>query len=195
MKPITQTQFGKPAGNCFMACVASILEIGLEECPDLTEAHTAGGGEWWQVTQDFLWQRSYQGIYFPAVPFRGMAPSGWSIMSGTAARGLQHCCVAWSGGVAHDPHPDHSGLLDVRSYITLMDLSMRGDADLPLAEDDEDVVHDDDLTRHILEAEASIGLLRRSCSLDGRHELESAEDLMERAPVILSGVRQRQEKS
>lgn len=34
MRPVLQTRFGFPSGNCLLACVASILEVPLEEVPD-----------------------------------------------------------------------------------------------------------------------------------------------------------------
>jgi hypothetical protein len=33
VKPVDQTTFGAPGGNCFSACVASLLEIPLSEVP------------------------------------------------------------------------------------------------------------------------------------------------------------------
>lgn len=33
MKPVDQTTFGAPHGNCLMACVASILEVPLDSLP------------------------------------------------------------------------------------------------------------------------------------------------------------------
>ena len=34
MKPVDQTRFGCPGGNCYQAVIASILELDLEEVPD-----------------------------------------------------------------------------------------------------------------------------------------------------------------
>ncbi len=34
MKKVYQTKFGAEEGNCFQACVASVLEFALEEVPD-----------------------------------------------------------------------------------------------------------------------------------------------------------------
>lgn len=33
MKPIDQTTFGVPGGNCFSACVASLLELSIDDVP------------------------------------------------------------------------------------------------------------------------------------------------------------------
>ncbi len=33
MKPVDQTTFGHPGGNCFSACVASLLEMSVDQVP------------------------------------------------------------------------------------------------------------------------------------------------------------------
>jgi hypothetical protein len=42
MIPVKQTVFTVPGGDCFAACVASILEVPLEEVPNFC----AGGADW-----------------------------------------------------------------------------------------------------------------------------------------------------
>lgn len=37
MKPIYQTRFGHEEGNCFQACLASILELPLDAVPDVMQ--------------------------------------------------------------------------------------------------------------------------------------------------------------
>lgn len=34
MRPVLQTRFGDPMGNCWEACLASILAVELDEVPD-----------------------------------------------------------------------------------------------------------------------------------------------------------------
>jgi len=48
LRPVMQTRFGDPEGNCLMASVASILGIALDECPDLYE-YEKRGLNWWLV--------------------------------------------------------------------------------------------------------------------------------------------------
>ena len=60
MKPVDQTRFGSPDGNCFAACVASLLEIPLEEAPNLMNLD-----EWYRAFE--VWLRP-----------RGLYPVGFS---------------------------------------------------------------------------------------------------------------------
>lgn len=68
MKPVDQTQFGWPHGNCFMACVASIMEVGLDDLPDLYEPTKDDKAHWWNVFMDAI--RGY----------------GWSATGGTTTQ-------------------------------------------------------------------------------------------------------------
>lgn len=49
MKPVDQTLFGKEVGNCFAACVASLLEVPIERI-DIN----AATDQWLENTQEFL---------------------------------------------------------------------------------------------------------------------------------------------
>lgn len=39
MKPLMQTTFGCPGGNCMQACIASLLEVPITEVPDFCNMH------------------------------------------------------------------------------------------------------------------------------------------------------------
>lgn len=80
MRPIRQTRFGWPSGNCLLACVASILDLPLEEVPDgwseedwLARGHTEG---YWHSLQLVLndWLIAHGRVYCtlqfdPPLPF------------------------------------------------------------------------------------------------------------------------------
>lgn len=79
MKPVDQTTFGYPAGNCLMACVASILDIGLDDCPELSVTdQNENQGTWWRTTESFLVARGFLPIYLLASQFAGAAPKGYT---------------------------------------------------------------------------------------------------------------------
>src|SRR5690606_41102744 len=41
LRPIDQTTFGFPGGNCFSACIASLLELDIEQVPYFMEPEDA----------------------------------------------------------------------------------------------------------------------------------------------------------
>lgn len=45
MKPVDQTTFGFPGGNCFSACIASLLEMPLDDVPYFMH------GDWYDAFQ------------------------------------------------------------------------------------------------------------------------------------------------
>lgn len=123
MKPVYQTKFGDPEGNCLMACVASVLEISLEECPVLWELEQQGK-HWVIELNRFLGTRGWMATwlnYEDSV----RPPRGYSLISGMGPRGLKHVCVALNGEIVHDPFPrkDESiptGLKTVEYYMVLV---------------------------------------------------------------------------
>ena len=51
VKPVYQTQFGMPNGNCFAACVASILELKIEDIPNFC---AIGDENWLQLASNWM---------------------------------------------------------------------------------------------------------------------------------------------
>ncbi len=136
MTPITQTKFGRPDGNCFAACVASILEARLEELDSVEAAHAdyarryidagdedPGGPHWWDAL--VAWSRShgYQPLYLPE---KELAPAGYAIASGPGPRGLPHAVVTLHGNVVHDPHPDRAGITEFIDFTVFVPLVAPG---------------------------------------------------------------------
>lgn len=111
MKPITQTQFGRPDGNCFASCVASILELELSEVPNFCAAKVE---DWMIAFQDWLAERGLHAIEMTVADqeawIEASKPRGWCILSGPGPRGLAHSVVGQDGRIAHDPHPSRHGL-------------------------------------------------------------------------------------
>ena len=122
MKPVYQTRFGEPHGNCFAACMASILEVGLNDLPDLD--FLPAGRNWIEWFNENLGER-YSVAFFPATeeqPFTGYIASGTHIITnGKNKEGVDHSQVAichskvlegeviertWE--LVHDPHLDGS---------------------------------------------------------------------------------------
>lgn len=117
MKPVYQTQFkgypkqhketGPDAGNCLAACVASILELDLEDVPNFTAI--PGEHEWWKALQAFVTER---GWYLYALdPEQGAPEETYYLAVGKSPRGdFNHVVVANGKDIVHDPNPSGEGL-------------------------------------------------------------------------------------
>ena len=113
MIPVMQTSFGED-GNCFEACVASILEIPLEEVVKLNNKGTINGKHWQVVFNEWLNKR---GLWSFAAIFDGnhsiteiLEHAGYSIISGYSSRSLMHSTVWLGSKMVHDPHPSGNGI-------------------------------------------------------------------------------------
>lgn len=116
MIPIHQTKFGI-GGNCFSACIASILEVGIEDVPLFVRK-----GRWYGQYRS--WLRTH-GLDFLAVIGWSKSdikyiPSVYSIVSGMGARGLLHAVVYFDSEMVHDPHPEGGGVKDIIDWIYIV---------------------------------------------------------------------------
>ncbi len=117
MKPVDQTKYGLHDGDCFTACVASILELPIDAVP----AFVRWGDAW--LTCFAGWLASLGLAATRCVAMDGSPPPpGYSIAGGPSQRfaGRIHACVAWSGVVVHDPHPSRDGLPSgIHDYVVI----------------------------------------------------------------------------
>lgn len=126
MKPVMQTLFGTDPNdpttleNSYSACLASLLELPLEEV-----AHFRADGEADQIEEENNWlaARNLALVELPVYPDQFVEiyiPSDLlHIVGGKSARGdRKHYCIhAMGGGLVHDPHPDGSGLVVVERLL------------------------------------------------------------------------------
>lgn len=109
MIEITQTILHDPdksqKGNCFAACVASILELPLEKVPHFVEHEN-----WLDCLQSFLkeWGLFYAFVSEEDKVYCG--PWGYHVINGVSDRGIRHSVVGHAGEPVWDPHPSRSGL-------------------------------------------------------------------------------------
>lgn len=124
MKEIEQTILDPPEGNCFAACVASILELPIEIVPN----YRSGDGldkDWW-----FDWQRwlkplnlAFVGWNHPIAPDPDVCADvlrGYSICTIRYERpsgGLNHSVVCLNGELRWNPHP----LRDMVKHDSIVD--------------------------------------------------------------------------
>lgn len=109
-------------GNCFNACIASIMERSLREVATIHPKTVP----YWSAWDDWLAAQSLE------IHQHGGSepPKGWSIASGEGFRvypddhelaglPIRHACVAFNGEVLHDPYPGGKGLKSIDGYMTL----------------------------------------------------------------------------
>jgi len=117
--PVDQTTFGVPGGNCLSACIASILQLGIEEVPYFM-SDDINGREW--ITKLATWLVQF-GLY-PVVVTGGMFTklgfAGVHILQGPTVRGGTHAVVGVGNTVIHDPHPSRAGLLSISERTLLV---------------------------------------------------------------------------
>jgi hypothetical protein len=132
MIPVRQTTFGFPKGNCFAACIASLLELPIEQVPI-----ESGGDDWLEQTQAFL---KTKGLFFLEVRLDVAVKyplyelyDVWAIYYGKSPRGdWFHSIIGkldMEDGFAvhkfiHDPHPDNAFIVgDIKGIGFLVPLN------------------------------------------------------------------------
>lgn len=118
MRKVAQTAFGRPDGNCFEACLASILELSLEEVP-----HFIGDDWLYRYNQWLRWHFSLQLITFTPYGMESLSPHTYAIANGPNHHGRPHSVVIRGGArgaVVHDPNPSSSGLLVVETILVFV---------------------------------------------------------------------------
>jgi len=128
MMPVDMTLFGVrrypfAPGNCLSACVASILEMPIEEVPLFVDRHDPSviaqdaGLLWASRLNKWLARFGLQAKFFePGDP--EIAPD-YHILYGYSVLGNEHAVVGHAGRVIHDPHPSRTGLARVTGVICI----------------------------------------------------------------------------
>ena len=151
MIPVTQTKVvvknskGEEVvrGNCFAACIASILEVPITEVPNVEVFFHLDTGYWsevmltfletkgWELCTDEMLKRFHPNQSTPkGFDFRGTDENGYIpeyydykdkyyLVSGKSPRGVHHICIYKNGELAHDPHPSREGLVTLEYFQTL----------------------------------------------------------------------------
>jgi hypothetical protein len=136
VKPVDQTRLGFPEGNCFAACLASLMEIPLDQVPSVMGMDPEVPA-WWPLHLDrWLSRYGLYGLYFVVQPshidiaaLHGIYtnnsndlvwPRGPCIALGRSPRGYPHAVVACDQVLLHDPHPSRLGLVSIDGYIVLI---------------------------------------------------------------------------
>lgn len=120
----TRTVANDGSGNCFNACVASILERPLRDVCDVLPDFE---GDYWGQWREWL---ATIGLEINYVPLNQGPPKGFAIATGFGGRTypegharagepIMHAAVVFNGDPVHDPFPGAKWFGDVRYFWTL----------------------------------------------------------------------------
>lgn len=130
MKPVMQTRGYDPAapageqrGNCWTACIASLLGLPIEDVPDFVQIEVDGGEDWWGHTWRFLNGRGYL-LTIVDLTDPGDGPyiqCGLSPRSPAAdGKAVYHAVIHEGGRLVHDPHPDGLGVVSIEDAYAVV---------------------------------------------------------------------------
>ena len=116
MIAVMQTEFGKGQGNCFSACLASVLEVPIESVPNFC-AHWMER-DWLKAADE--WCQREHGVALLMIELPSSVPGLADellarpivcLVGGKGPRGLDHE-VVWNGVTQswHDPYPAGGGI-------------------------------------------------------------------------------------
>ena len=131
MVPVTQTRFYEPdqpvelqRGNCLQAVLASLLELPLEDVPHFVQQDVDSGGQlnWYDEMWKWLQARGW-GLHGAELETHrtehlmvtGLSPRG----NGIHHVVIHHVVIYRDREMAHDPHPDRTGLLSIETCLGL----------------------------------------------------------------------------
>lgn len=119
MTPVMQSKLyckdGIHNGNCYAACLASMLDIPLWMVPPFEDMFARN--EWRMRVEE--WLGKIFGLESDVcVP--GEIPEEPHLVSGPSARGVNHMVIYAGDKLLHDPHPSGLGVLIVSSRQRLV---------------------------------------------------------------------------
>lgn len=127
MKPVDQLVLHDPAngkeGDCFRACLASIMELPIECIPNFAQ-ETVGKGSaaFWNAIYDWL-ELTGHSIKFLSFTDPEVEEGKYYIISGPSPRSGHHAVVGLGKGIVHDPHPSRAGLKGEHSEWRWMEIA------------------------------------------------------------------------
>ena len=122
MKPVDQTVFYDPdapadqqRGNCWSACLASLLELDIADVPNFVQIDVNGGENWFTYTMRFLNERGYHltSIDTHAPGDDPYIQCGLSPRSPATGGEVHHAVIYQHGELLHDPHPHRTGVKSI----------------------------------------------------------------------------------
>ena len=150
MIPVTQTKVvvkksnGEYVvrGNCYAACIASLLGLPITEVPNIEVLYGIDNTYYWEVLCKWLghlgyelstdnrfkscFHEDFQDMNFGGedrhAAWRKELYDKYYLVSGKSPRGIQHICIYQNGKLVHDPHPSREGLINEEDFQSLTKL-------------------------------------------------------------------------
>jgi hypothetical protein len=134
-----QTTFGgaesspEERGNCFAACIASLIGVPLKKVPNFMAIYQPEKGEadpWYDNVLEWLGRFGLVLMSYESDPFLEAAAASEMhkrtimVASGPGPRGHRHCVLWRYGKLHHDPHPSDDGLVgppDLYEVLVVVD--------------------------------------------------------------------------
>jgi hypothetical protein len=114
MTPVKQSKLYVPDGihngNCYAACLASLLDLPLWMVPPWEDMF--GRGAWYQRTEEWL-QRMFGLTILRTKGHEVEAMPEFYIANGLSPRDVYHSVIFSAGKLVHDPHPSNAGIAEV----------------------------------------------------------------------------------
>lgn len=119
MKPVKQTKLHQEDaghnGNCYAACLASMLDLPLWMVPAFEEM----AGTWRARTDEWLGRCFGLRLAERGPEIDPASLPEFYIANGPSPRGVKHSVIYSKGHLAHDPHPSNAGIASVEWIWTL----------------------------------------------------------------------------
>lgn len=102
-----------------VACVASLFDLPIEQVPNFG----SNGKDWGLEFIEFIESKGfeYNGCpkYDPTAEYAGV--DGYIIVNGKSPRhsDIRHSTIYKDGVLAHDPHPDNTGILETEDCFII----------------------------------------------------------------------------
>jgi hypothetical protein len=113
MTPLVQSK----NDNCFVTCLASILEVSPTVFPNLSGLFRR---ERLDKVNETLAKYGYCVVKIAYPDKRDIScPRGYAVCAGVSPRNTPHCVVWENGRIVHDPHPSGKGLSN-REWLYLL---------------------------------------------------------------------------
>ncbi len=107
-------------GDCFRACIASLMDMPAESVPHVLENYGAEeDADFIGRMNDWLRPHGFLFLEFPTAcdednlsrVSRGYFYDLHYVLLGTSPRGCNHNAIYKAGDLVHDPHPDGGGII------------------------------------------------------------------------------------
>ena len=100
MKPVYQTIFTHPGGDCVRASLASIFNLDLDNVPDFANMPM---DDWWTPLQEWCIQFDVYPIYIPYHKSISRRIKGYHLIFGLTKNKIPHAVVGHNGVEFHNP--------------------------------------------------------------------------------------------